>query len=130
MREHGGLRKRRVSGADFDHVAQTVEGARKDGGHQSVLARQRGDGFEGAAGASQVWLLGIAVEHIELRQCHRGDRILRKRLDAVAQSTELVAAGVVEITAELRVAIPLVQMSGNVASYVEPPTLKPGLVCA
>ena len=129
MRKHGRARKHLVAGAYFDHVAQSIEGARKDRGHQPVLARQRGDGLEGAARASQVRLLGIAIERVELHQCHGGDRILRERLDVLAQAAELVGAGVVEITAELEIAIPIVEVPGDVAGLRQPVPRQPRLVC-
>ena len=122
MREHARTGQLLIAGADLDDVAETILGAREDRGHQPVLARERSDRLEGAAGADQVRLLGIAVEHVELGQRHCGDRVLRERLDALAQAPELVGAGVVEVTAELAVAVPIVEVPGDVAGWAEPIT--------
>src|SRR5207244_7465154 len=63
----------------------------------------------------------IAEKGVELDQRHRGDRVLSQRLDPLPEATELVSARAVEVTAQLRVAIPFFYVRGEVGRDNHPP---------
>src|SRR5438132_12198891 len=56
----------------------------------------------------------IPEQGIELDQGHRRDRVFGERLDSLPEAPQLVSARAVEVTAQLRVAIPFFYVGGEV----------------
>src|SRR5437660_6053023 len=120
MREQGGAPQLGVAGAHLNAAIEPVQGAGENRRHQAVLVRQGGDRPEGAPRSSQVWPLGITHQLVELRQRRGRDRVLGQRLDRLAQATELVGAGVVEISAQRTIGIAILEMLGEITGLLEP----------
>src|SRR2546430_13448732 len=114
MRQFGILRR------DLDRVAQTIERAGEHRRHQTVLTRQRRDGLQSAPGTLAIGRRRIACQDVQLDQRHRGDRVFGQWLYALAEATQLVTSGAVEVAAELRIAVALLDVRGQVERHVHP----------
>src|SRR2546425_3303628 len=130
MREHRGASQPGIAGAHLDPVPQPVEGPREYRRHEAVLAWEGCHRLERAAGAGDIGLFGITHQLVQLHQSHGRDRVLRERLDALAQTAELVRPGVVEVAAELRIRVAILEVPGDIASPRQPVTAQAGLVRA
>src|SRR6202521_4949947 len=138
--EHGvwvrgacGARELGVFRRHLDRVGHAVEGSRKHRGHEPVLLRQRGHRLERAARAFAMGCRRIPNEDVELDQRHRRDRVLRQRLDPLAEAPQLdifVGARAIEVATELRVAETLFDVRGQVERDRHPPITEPVLMRA
>src|SRR2546427_12806711 len=121
MRRPRGASELWILGRDLDRVREAVQRASEHRGHESVLRRQRRDRLERTARTLAMRRGWIAEKGVELDQRHRGDRVLSQRLDPLPEATELVSARAVEVTAQLRVAIPFFYVRGEVGRDNHPP---------
>src|SRR2546425_10536467 len=130
MRRPRGASELWILGRDLDRVRQAVQRASEYRGHESVLRRQRGDRLERTARTPAMRQGWIAEKGVELDQGHRRDRVFGKRFDPLAEAPQLVSAGAVEVTAQLRVAIPFFYVVGEVRRDTHPVVAEAVLVRA
>ncbi len=109
---------------------RAVQSASKHRRHQSVLPREGGDRFEGAACALEIWPRRIAGQDVELHQRHRRNRVFDQGFDRIGQPAERIGPGVVEEAAQVGVAVLLFDMRCQIERRGQPAITESRLVGA
>src|SRR6267143_2492425 len=128
--EDGGARQLAVAGRHLDRVVRAVQRAGKDRSHETVLPRQCCHGFKRTSSLVEMRRLRIAGHGVQLGQRHGGNGVFHEGLDRLGQPAQVVAGCVVEIAAEVGVAVSLLDVRGEVHRRLHPLVTEPGLVGA
>src|SRR6267378_2129694 len=130
MGQDGGARQLAVAGRHLDRVVRAVQRARKDRSHETVLPRQCSHGLKRTSSLLEIRRVRIAGHGVQLGQRHGGNGVFREGLDRLGQPAQVVAGCVVEIAAEVGVAVSLLDVRGEVHRRLHPLVTEPGLVGA